>query len=1019
MPENTSKHFWKSLEERDADLVQIASAGDEFPEDLTTLRDGFGRRDFLKAAGFTLATAAMAGCGRAPVQKAIPFLVQPEEITPGVAYFYASTCDGCSAGCGLLVKNRDGRPIKLEGNPEHPMSRGGLCAVGQASLLGLYDSTRYLQPQEQGTPTTWEEADRAIAAQLQTVRMNRGAIRFLTGTVTSPTSRAMIGSFLRGFADGRHVSYDPLSISAILDAYERTHGARVLPRCRFDRVDVIASFDADFLGTWISPVEFTAGYRAGRALEGEHPRMSYHVQFESRMSVTGSKADRRVRVAPSELGLVMSQLAVRVARKAGAGISWSVSDSSVPVKVLDDLAERLWQARGRSLVVCGEQDVQAQVLCNFLNHLLNNYGATLDTERPSYQRQGNERELETLVRDLRDGKVAALFIHGVNPVFDLPGGDELSALLKKVSLVVSFAERPDETSALAHFVCPEPHRLESWADAEAVAGTLSLAQPTIHPIGTNRALIESLSSWMGAPKPAYDILRDRWQASVFSRQKKERSFQAFWDRSVHDGFAEVEPERAKLQSFKMAAVQPVPGGKAPAAGAFALVLYPKVGILDGRHSHNPWLQELPDPITKVAWDNYACLSPAAAARLGVADGDVVRIELGAGGAAKTLELPVCVQPGQHEQTVAVACGYGGKATERFTQVGPRWFQAKLSVGENGRVGKNVAPLAELRDGALRYAQANVSLVKTGKKQPLACTQDHHSIRVPEKLALPGGERREIIQETTLPVLLSGERGAKHEAHSGQNTEMWPEDHPSPGHRWAMVIDLSACTGCSACVVACQAENNIPVVGRDEVRRRRAMHWMRVDRYYSGPDDEVDVAHQPMFCQQCGHASCETVCPVLATVHSEEGLNQQVYNRCVGTRYCANNCAYKVRRFNWFDYPREERLQNMALNPDVTVRSRGVMEKCTFCVQRIQAAKIEAKQRGEKLSDGAIRTACQQSCPAQAIVFGDRNDPVSKVSQLLRSGRRYAVLGEYNFQPSVGYLKIVRNRPEGEGERHNG
>ena len=1034
MPENTPEHYWKSLAERDAHLLQIAPARDvipseardllldEFPEGLTSLAGGFARRDFLKAAGFTLAAGVMTGCSPAPVQKAIPFLVQPEEITPGVATFYASTCGGCSAGCGLLVKNRDARPIKLEGNPQHPISRGGLCAVGQASLLGLYDSTRYLHPHAHGKQSTWAEADRAIIAQLLTIRKNRGAVRFLTGSITSPTTRAMMAGFLRGFPDARHVSYDPLSSSAILDAHQRTHAARILPRYRFERAEVIASFDADFLGTWISPVEFTAGYRAGRALEGEHPRMSYHVQFESRMSLTGSKADRRVRIAPGQLGLIMSQLALRVARKAGIPISWSVADSSVSSGMLDDLAQRLWQARGRSLVVCGEQDVQAQVLCNFLNHLLNNYGATLDMERPSYQRQGNDRELETLLRELRDAKVAALLIHGVNPVFDLPVGDELPALLKNVPLVVTFAERPDETSALAHFVCPEPHRLESWADVEAVAGTISLAQPAMQQFGSNRLLIESLAAWMGTPKPAYDILRERWQASVFPRQKKERSFQAFWDRSVHDGFAQVEPERARRggQPFKTAAVQPVTAARTPPAGAFTLVMYPKVGILDGRHANNPWLQELPDPITKVTWDNYACLSPAAATRLGAVEGDVVRIEIGPPGrAARMLELPVCVQPGQHDQVVAVALGYGSKASARFRQVGPRWFQAKFSVGEHGRVGGNAAPLTELRDGALRYTQPEARLAMTGKKHPLACTQEHHTIAVPEKLALPGGERREIIQETTLSALLSGEHKVNHEARAGQHTGMWPDDHPSPGHRWAMVIDLSACTGCSACVVACQAENNIPVVGRDEVRRRRAMHWMRVDRYYMGLDENVDVAYEPMFCQQCGNASCETVCPVLATVHSEEGLNQQIYNRCVGTRYCANNCAYKARRFNWFDYPREDRLQNMALNPDVTVRSRGVMEKCTFCVQRIQAAKIEAKQRGEKVADGAIQTACQQSCPAQAIVFGDRNDAQSKVSQLLRSGREYTVLGEYNFQPSVGYMKIVRNRPEGEGEKHNG
>ncbi|MCL4523189.1 MAG: TAT-variant-translocated molybdopterin oxidoreductase [Acidobacteria bacterium] len=1017
MSESNPKPYWKCPEERDAQENFLEAARDEFSEPVVVPTNGFGRRNFLKSAGFAVAAATLAGCSRAPVEKAIPFLVQPEEIIPGKAYFYASTCDGCSAACGMLVKNRDSRPIKLEGNPEHPVTRGGLCAVGQASLLGLYDSSRYLQPQAQGKPTTWDELDRAITAQLLAIRANKGAVRFLTGSIVSPTTRAQVRAFLKTFPVARHVVYDPLSSSAILDAHEGTHGSRLLPHYRFERAEVIVSFDADFLGTWISPVEFTAAYRAGRNPDAQPPRMSYHAQFESRMSITGSKADRRIRIAPNEIGLVMTQLAQRLAAKAGTKLNWNgLTASPMPEKELDDLAARLWAARGKSLVVCGEQEVAVQVLCNFINHLLGNYGATLDIEKPSFQRQGSDRELAALVEELRAGKVAALFTSGVNPVFDLPAGEEFAAALKRVPLVASFTERPDETSALAGYVCAAPHRLESWDDAEAVVGVVSLAQPAIRPLGNVRPLMETLAAWMGAPKSAYDLLRERWQKDVFPQQKSEKSFQAFWDRSVHDGFAVVEAEKSRVQSFQMAAVQPLAGTK---PSAFSLVLYPKVGLLDGRHAYNPWLQELPDPVTKVTWDNYACLSPAAAKRLSVIEGDVVRLELAsAAGSGNSIELPVYVQPGQHDSVVAVALGYGSKLSERFKHIGPSWFLAKLTTGDDGRVGKNAAPFVELRDGALHYSRADIRVTHTGGRRPLACTQSQNTIAVPKNLELPGVNRRPIVQETTLPVLLHGEAGG-HEGQSNAAHEMWPADHPSTGHHWAMVVDMNACTGCSACVVACQAENNVPVVGRDEMLRHRSMHWMRIDRYYSGEDDAIDVAHQPFMCQQCGHAPCETVCPVLATVHSEEGLNQQIYNRCVGTRYCANNCPYKTRRFNWFDYLHDDTLQNMALNPDVAVRTRGVMEKCTFCVQRIQAAKIEAKQRGEKVADGAIQTACQQTCPAQAIVFGDRNDPKSRVSQLLKSGRNYAVLGEFNFQPSVGYLKIVRNRAESEGEKHNG
>jgi molybdopterin-containing oxidoreductase family iron-sulfur binding subunit len=655
---------------------------------------------------------------------------------------------------------------------------------------------------------------------------------------------------------------------------------------------------------------------------------------------------------------------------------------------------------------------------NFLNHLLGNYGATLDLTQPSLQRQGSDRDLEALLQELHAGKVSVLFLYGVNPVVELPGGAELASALKRVPTIVSFAPRLDETAGLAHAVCPDHHFLESWQDAEAVSGTVGLFQPTIHPLGNTRSILESLAAWTGSPAAAYDLLREHWERSIFPRQHRERSFQAFWDRAVQTGFVEVAPGRVPVQAFRAAVVRPIPRADRSPAGTFALVLYPKVGILDGRHAQNPWLQELPDPISKVAWDNYACLSPAAAARFGVAEGDVVRLEVAGGdGKVAPLELPVHLQPGQHDAVVAVALGYGRRGTERFAKIGPQWLLARPGVGEGGVVGKDAAPLLLLRGGALRYTRMDLRLVRTGAKHPLACTQDHHRITAPKNLPVVGGAPRPIVRETTLPILLKLPAGSRPEGET-ETQDLWPPDHPTPVHRWAMAIDLSACTGCSACVIACQAENNIPVVGKDEVLRHREMHWLRIDRYYAG-EDEVDVIHQPMLCQQCDTAPCETVCPVLATVHSQEGLNQQIYNRCVGTRYCANNCPYKTRRFNWFAYARDDRLQNLALNPDVTVRSRGVMEKCTFCIQRIQEAKIEAKQRRVPLADGAVQPACQQSCPARAIVFGDLNDPKSQVAQWMKSPRRYRVLEEMNFRPVVGYLQVVRNRGETEETRRHG
>ena len=996
MPQTNAK-YWKALEERDERETAV-SAADEFQPPPVQL----GRRDFLKAAGFTAALAAGTGCARAPVQKALPLLNQPETIVPGRPLYYASTCGGCSAGCGTLVKVRDGRPIKLEGNPQHPLSRGGLCAVGQASILGLYDSHRLRRPLRRGAESDWKTVDGEIAAKLAEIAGRGGAVRFLSGTVTSPTLQARINEFLGGFKDGKHVIYDPLSRSAILEAHRRLFGIRALPRYRFDRADVIAGFDADFLATFLSPVEFTEQYRDGRNLEAK--RVSYHVQFEPRLSLTGSKADRRFAVRPDETGSLLTQLVARLARASGEKFDAPIT----PDVRLDDLAKRLGEARGRSLVISGSNDVAEQSLAAYANQLLGNYGATLDLDRPSLQAQGDDAELATLLGELRQNKVEAILLSGVNPAFDLPNGAEMAALIQRVPLSVSFAARRDETAEACQYVCPESHYLESWSDAQAVAGSFAVQQPVIDPLGGTRTVVASLATWRGQPLSAYDAVRAYWRGNIFPGQP-EKDFDKFWDRAVHDGYVEIAMPPAKRRSFDVAAVQPIAPRQ---TDGMALVLYPSIAMLDGRNAYNPWLHELPDPISKTAWDNVASLAPATAALFGIEQGDIVRIAADGG----TLELPAYIQPGQHEQAIAVALGYGSKLSERFAQIGPQWLEAQSTVGDDGRVGRNAAPLLRFADGSLRYDNV-VRVQRTGKRRELACTQLHGTLTVPPKLAPPGATPRAIVQETTLAAFFA-------DPHSGvedhaEKEDLWPTDHPYTGPRWGMVVDLNACTGCSACVIACQAENNIPVVGRDEVRRNREMHWLRIDRYYSEPSPGIiEVAHQPLPCQQCENAPCETVCPVLATVHTDDGLNAQVYNRCVGTRYCANNCPYKGRRFNWFNYSHDDQLQNLQLNPDVTVRSRGVMEKCTFCVQRIQLAKIEAKTRGEKIADGDVQSACQQSCPARAIHFGDLNDPNSSVSRRMADPRRYRLLSELNVKPAVGYLTVVRNR-EDEKEGNNG
>jgi Fe-S-cluster-containing dehydrogenase component len=979
-------------------------------------RDEPSRRSFLEATGFALFASAVAGCSRDEAMTAWTPHQRPAGSAPGETNHYATVCHGCSAACGVLVKNRDGRPIKLEGNPDHPLSRGGLCAVGQASVLGLYDSRRLQEPLLRGKPAAWKQIDEEITAQVEKIRGEGGAVRVLTDTVVSPTRRAAIAEFVDSFSDGRHVVYDPLSSSAILAAYERTHGSAVLPHYRLDKAEVIVSFDADFLGTWIAPVEFTAGYQAGRTPQGKPPRMSHHVQFESRMSLTGSNADRRVSLRPAELPLAMSHLAARLGRKVGRAFDDEndLAPSPIPAELLDDLADRLWQARGKSLILCGSQDEAAQVLCNYLNKVVGAYGATLDIEYPSHQRQGRDKDLRQLVEEIRGDKVAALFIAGVNPLYDLPGGKSLAKALGNVPLVVSFANHLDETAAAVGYVCPEGHPLEVWSDAAPVAGLASISQPAIRPLGKTRSLLMSLAKWSGRPQSDYELVREHWKSAVHPRAKGDEPFVAFWARALRDGFVEIEADPAPVESFDFAAVKLTTAAPDAAPEQLDLVLYPKAGMLDGRHAHNPWLHELPDPVTKVAWDNYACLSPETAARLRVGEGDVVRIGLQAAGTEDVaLELPVVVQPGQHDGVVAVALGYGRKDTDRFAKIGPQWLEGRPSVGPNGLVGVNAAPLLKLDETGLHYERRAVTVVKTGRLQPLAATQKHHEITVPKHLATPGAERRPMIEETTLDAYGRDSHAGAH-AHHHFEGELWPEDHPYEGHRWGMVIDLNKCTGCSACVIGCQAENNIPVVGKDEVRRSREMHWLRIDRYYSRerrrggrgpPADDVPALRQRALRDRlpgAGHGAQRGRA-------QPAGLQPLRGHAVLREQLPLQGAPLQLVRL-----PHDDTLENLVLNPDVTVRSRGVMEKCSFCVQRIQEAKIEARGQGAPLADGEIQPACQQSCPAQAIVFGDLNDPESEISRCSgRAARATAVLEEAE-RPPLGRLSANRPQPQAIG-----
>jgi molybdopterin-containing oxidoreductase family iron-sulfur binding subunit len=918
------------------------------------------------------------------VQHALPLTTASDRLVPGVANWFATTCGGCPSSCSLLVKQRDGRPIKVEGNEESALFGGGTCATGQATVLSLYDEERLRGPQWKGRPISWKEIDGHVAASLQTARQKNRKIVLLSGTITSPSTRQIVADYAERFPSFQHVVYDAVSLSAMRTANQECFGRAVIPHYAFDRARVVVGLEADFLGTWLSPVEFARQF--GRARPPGNPPCTY-IQCESGLSVTGGSADERVPIAPSDLGALAVAILARVARRAGAALDFAAFDPIDAAKI-DAIAERLWKSRGESLVVSGSNDVSVQIVVGAINSLLGNVGKTLDLSHPSLQRQGDDAAMAALVDDMNRGEVHTLLLYGVNPAYDYPQAERFVRGLESVALSVSFTDRHDETAEHVHALCPDHHFLESWGDAEPVSSNVSLSQPTIAPLYDTRAAPESLRRWIGIDSDHYAYLRSYWQSHVFPRQKQAETFDAFWDRCLERGTvvlaAPVAPPASSLRPVWQEAAKSVVEEYKQARAArrpdrYELHLYESVALRDGRHANNPWLQELPDPMTKVTWGNVAAVAPALAERLELVTGDVVSIKT----ETAEIELPVVVQPGQEGRTISIAIGYG-----------------RQRVGKAGRgVGVNAYPLATIVHGHKSHAARSAAVKKTGRHELLARTQTHFST-----------EGRAIAEE-----MLDDEAPNAADDVEEPVPSLWAE-RPMGDHLWGMAIDLNACIGCSACVVACQAENNVPVVGKEQVQKNRIMSWIRIDHYYAGPEGDPHSVHQPMMCQHCQNAPCETVCPVLATTTSSEGLNQQIYNRCIGTRYCANNCPYKVRKFNWYDYGDTSRfdfvlaspVSRLVLNPDVTVRTRGVMEKCSLCVQRIQLAKNTSLKTKTPLGDGDIHSACEQACPTQAIVFGDLKDPKSRVSIMSRGDRAYQVLEDLGTRPNVSYLKKVRH-----------
>lgn len=1019
------KKYWKGLEELDATPEFEELAQKEFPEELPVEMFGnqnesnsASRRDFLKMLGFSVTAAAIAGC-EMPVNRVAPYIFKPENVTPGIATWYASTFMDGGDYCSILVKTREGRPIKVEGNTASMITKGGTSARVQASVLSLYDTARLQGPMVKNDKgnfgkAEWAEVDAEIVSALS--GKENASVAVLTSTIISPSTRKVLAGFAEKYPNTKVYTYDAVSASGALDANEEVFGVRALPKYHFNKAKTIVGFDCDFLGTWVSPTEFTKAYVKTRKVSKEHPEMSRHYQFESRLSLTGSNADYRVPLKPSEVYVSLLNLYDAVT---GSNLSGGkkVNDEAKAARVVD-AAQWLKKHRGESLVVSGSNNKSVQLLVNAINLALDNYGKTLDMSTPSMLRQGSDKDLMQFVENA--GNAEVVMVYGCNPVYDTPVGAKVKEILNKVNCSISFAGSMDETAKECHYICPDSHYLESWNDAEPVKGCYSLSQPAIRNLFDTRQMQDSLLTWSGSATNYYDFLVNNWLQGPLSGEAN--GIKAF-NKALQTGLYQPTPMGETSEATTAVAANEIDTASAasmilPDASALAkgleLCLFEKVAIGDGRYANNPWLHEMPDPISKVTWDNYISLSPAYAEENGLRHGDIVSVKAG----DVSAEFPVVIQPGQANGSASIALGYG-----------------RSEIGKAGKdVGVNAYPFLRMKDGAVEYETGGVALESTGKNIQLAQTQTHYNLN-------DGLGKRSIVKETTLneykknPLAGNTDRADK----LGHLDTFYPDFQAGKnGFDWGMSIDLNSCVGCGACTVACISENNVPVVGREEVIRAHEMHWIRIDRYYAGNDPEnPEVVFQPMMCQHCENAPCENVCPVGATNHSSEGYNQMAYNRCIGTRYCANNCPYKVRRFNWFDYGGNdtfgtmndpeavvemgmmEDLTRMVLNPDVTVRSRGVIEKCSFCVQRIQEGKLSAKKESRKLRDGEIRTACQSACPADAIVFGNMFDENTEVYKLNHSERAYGIIEEMHWLPSVLYLTKVRNKDKSDHVHEQG
>jgi len=997
---DSNKKYWKGLEELHQTPAFVENKSAEFKENIPIenvlneagLSTKTPRRDFLKALGFGVGAVTLAACQRTPVHKSVPYIIKPEEVTPGVANYYASSYKGQS----LVIKTREGRPIFVEANPKAIFAGNGVSPSTQASVLDLYDMSKLKGPRAGNENISWEDLDQKVIAALNSAAGAGKQIRIVSSSINSPSALAVINEFVAKYPTARLVEVEAVSYTGLIKANERSFGKAAIPQYRFDNADVIVSVGADFLSSWLDSIEYTKQYMANRNHTSlKNGKMSRHVQFESGLSVTGTNADVRISIKPSEEGALLIALYNELT---GSSLPNAIKDNQKAVTSVKLVAKELSNANGRALVVSGSNDINVQSLVNAINAHLGSYGSTIDLDNVSNQYKGDDAAFAEFLREANSGAIDVAFFLESNPAYEYYDNKAVEGALSKIKFKVSFADRENETASSVNIIAPASNYLESWGDAEPYTGYFTLVQPTINTVFDSRQFEQSFLAWSENPIAYHDYVKAYWEQNILPAGKN-------WFDALQEGYVFKGSRGGSAKSFggSVADLANQIGTQSKAiAKDVEVQLYVSAGIGDGKQGNNAYLLELPDPVSKVTWDNYAAIEPKYAESLGLGINDLVEVKADNG---YSITLPVLLQPGQAPGTVSIALGFG---------------RTKAGKAGDG-VGKNAYPFVRFANGSLQFNNS-VKISKAAGTYELAQTQTHQTI-----------EGRNIIRETTFanykndPAHGSGNTGHKHKTY-----DLWNK-YEQPGHSWVMAIDLNACTGCGACIVACSVENNVPVVGRDEVRRRREMHWIRIDRYYSFEnnkeavtrEDEIEklsdlgqvtVVHQPMLCQHCDHAPCETVCPVLATVHSSEGLNHMAYNRCFGTRYCANNCPYKVRRFNWFNYWNDSRFDNylnneftqLVLNPDVTSRSRGVMEKCSMCIQRIQAGKLKAKAEKRPIKDGDIQVACAAACPANAIIFGDRNDPESQVSKALKNERVYYVLEELNVQPGVGYMTKVRN-----------